>query len=299
MHAVIVFSAYILASCNAQNLVQLATELGATTFVNYVKAAGLEGTLSGPGPFTVLAPTNAAFVALPDAVKEQFMKDKDLLRQVLLFHVTNGRVYSSQLSNNMIVSSMASGLNIRVNIYQKMTSSSRLYPDTATTVVTTDGAQLVVFDKNATNGVIHVISHVMFPLPAGDVPVTVAHNSDLGVLLFAIVKADLIPDLSVAGPLTLFAPTDAALNKLPPGVLSDLFQNRTALTAVLKYHVVPGANYIAGLSSGPVKTLQGQTVNITVSANGVMINSANVINADITATNGVVHEIDTVLFPPN
>ncbi|XP_053377483.1 periostin-like [Mercenaria mercenaria] len=287
--ALVIFVLYA-ADCLAQskNIVELAEELGATTLVSYVKAAGLESALKGNGPFTVFGPTNAAFEALPAAVKDKLTKDKDLLKKVLEFHVASGKAYSSQLSNNMMVQSLDSTLSIRVNIYQKESKQ----------VVTVDGAEVVMVDQNATNGVIHVIDKVMFPLPSEDIPKTVAATPNLSTLLYAVAQGQLAGPLAGSGPFTLFAPNNAAFDKLPPGALSDLLSNQTALVAVLKYHVVVACDYSAGLSSGSVQTLEGKSVTIAVTADGVTVDNAKVVTADIPTSNGVIHEIDTVLLPP-
>jgi len=145
--------------------------------------------------------------------------------------------------------------------------------------------------------VIHVIDRVLYPLPTGNLPVTVANQPKLSTLLYAVAQAQLAGALSAPGPLTVFAPNNAAFDKLPAGTLSDLLSNQTALIAVLEYHVVSGAAYSEGLSSGMVKTLMGQSVNVAVSKAGVMVNNAKVVVADVSASNGVVHEIDHVLIP--
>ncbi|KAL4226721.1 hypothetical protein ACF0H5_014701 [Mactra antiquata] len=292
----------LLASCYGadNNIVQLAEQLGATTLVSFVKSAGLDGALSGPGPFTVFGPSNAAFDALPQDVKDELGRNKDLLQKVLKFHVTSGRAYSTDLSNDMLVQSLDDGLKIRVNIYNRQARSTFGLDQSLRqeTVVTVDGAKVIAVDQNATNGVIHVIDHVMFPLPEEDIPKTVAMTKQLSTLLYAVAQGQLAGPLAGSGPFTLFAPNNAAFDKLPPGALSDLLSNQTALVAVLKYHVVVATDYSAGLSSGRVQTLEGRSVNIVVTNDGVMVDNAKVVMADLPCTNGVIHEIDTVLLPP-
>ncbi len=110
---------------------------------------------------------------------------------------------------------------------------------------------------------------------------------------------DLVDDLSGPGPFTVFAPTDDAFAKLDPAVLDDLLNNNTAALAdILLYHVVSGAVMSTDLSDGmTADTLQGESLNVAISADGVMINDAMVVVADIEASNGVIHVIDTVLLP--
>ncbi|XP_052249888.1 transforming growth factor-beta-induced protein ig-h3-like isoform X2 [Dreissena polymorpha] len=273
----------------SKSVIQLAQDLGATTLVGFIKQAGLEGTLSGHGPFTVFAPNNAAFAALPNDVKAKLANDTDLLKQVLTFHVTSGRDYSTALSNDMLVASLNTPNKIRVNIYQ--TVDTQIY--------TVDGATIVTYDQNATNGVIHVIDKVMFPIPMGPITSVAALNPNFGTLIYCLQQGQLLETLSGAGPFTVFAPNNAAFDKLPPNALSDLLSNQTALVAVLKYHVIGATYFSQGLNEGDTPTLEGKSVHVTFGTDGLNINNAQIVTADVPATNGVVHEIDTVLFPPN
>jgi uncharacterized surface protein with fasciclin (FAS1) repeats len=128
--------------------------------------------------------------------------------------------------------------------------------------------------------------------------VDVAVSSDsFETLVTALKAADLVPALQGDGPFTVFAPTDEAFAKLPEGTLESLLADKEKLTAVLTYHVVPGqvmAADVAGLTSA--KTLQGGDLAISTEG-GVKINGANVVTTDVTASNGVIHVIDTVLIP--
>jgi uncharacterized surface protein with fasciclin (FAS1) repeats len=119
-------------------------------------------------------------------------------------------------------------------------------------------------------------------------------------LLAAVQAAGLVEVLQGAGPFTVFAPTDAAFAKLPAGTVEALLQDRDALTAVLTYHVVPGRiNAGAILEAGQANpaTVQGQRLNVRVENGAVLVDGARVITADIDASNGVIHVIDTVILP--
>jgi uncharacterized surface protein with fasciclin (FAS1) repeats len=117
-------------------------------------------------------------------------------------------------------------------------------------------------------------------------------------LLSAIDAAGLKETLSGAGPFTVFAPTDEAFAKIPKAQLDKLIKDKKKLAAVLTYHVVPGAVMAADVSAmATAKTVNGAEITINA-ANGVKINDATVISADIATTNGVIHVIDTVLMPP-
>jgi len=125
-----------------------------------------------------------------------------------------------------------------------------------------------------------------------------AGNEDFATLVSLVQAAGLVDALSGEGPLTVFAPTNDAFAAVPQVVVDFLLANPAVLTQVLTYHVVPGAVLSTELSSGEVATLQGATVDVKVSDMGVEINNASVVAADIVASNGVIHVIDTVILPP-
>ena len=120
-------------------------------------------------------------------------------------------------------------------------------------------------------------------------------------LVAAVQAADLVDALKGEGPFTVFAPTDEAFAALPAGTVESLLlpENKELLTSILLYHVVSGsvlAADVVGLDSAT--TLNGAAIDISVSDSGVMINNANVIQADVAASNGVIHIVDAVLLPP-
>ena len=133
-----------------------------------------------------------------------------------------------------------------------------------------------------------------------DIVDTAVANDDFNTPVTAVQAADLVETLKSEGPFTVFAPTDAAFAKLPEGTVEMLLlpENKDKLIAVLTYHVIPGA-VMSGDIAGQnleVVTVQGSTIAINAT-DGVMVNDANVIAADIETSNGVIHVIDTVLLP--
>ncbi|MDZ7694237.1 MAG: fasciclin domain-containing protein [Balneolaceae bacterium] len=127
-----------------------------------------------------------------------------------------------------------------------------------------------------------------------------AGTDNLSTLVTAIKAADLVETLNGDGPFTVFAPTNAAFAKLPDGTVESLLkpENKDQLTRILTYHVVPGKVMSGDLEDGmTAKTVQGDEIEISLGAN-VMINDATVESADIEASNGVVHLIDSVIMPP-
>jgi uncharacterized surface protein with fasciclin (FAS1) repeats len=252
-----------------------------------VIAAGLQGALSGPGPLTVFAPTDAAFAALPAGTVEALLADPTgALTQVLLYHATSGVALSTDLSDGMMVMTLQ-GEDVMVTINAEG--------------VFINDAQVTVADIIADNGVVHVIDAVLLPptAPTNTILDIVVNSADHNTLEAAVVAAGLQSALTGAGPLTVFAPTDAAFAALPAGTVEALLADPTgALTQVLLYHAVSGQALSTDLTDGMmITTIQGQDVTVTINANGVFINDAQVIVADIMADNGVVHVIDAVLVP--
>jgi uncharacterized surface protein with fasciclin (FAS1) repeats len=136
--------------------------------------------------------------------------------------------------------------------------------------------------------------------PASKTIVDVAAEAgSFTTLIQALEAADLVKVLSGEGPFTVFAPTDEAFAALPQGTLEELLQpeNREKLTRILTYHVVPGKVLSSDLKEGEVTTVEGSSVKISLS-DGVKVNDAKVTQADIEASNGVIHVIDKVILPP-
>ena len=134
----------------------------------------------------------------------------------------------------------------------------------------------------------------------GDIVDVASSNQDFSTLVAAVSAADLVGTLKGDGPFTVFAPTNEAFAALPPGTVDDLLlpENKDKLVSILTYHVVPGsypASQLVG-KRGTLTTAQGGTVSID-GRNGVKVDGANVITADVAASNGVIHVIDKVILP--
>jgi uncharacterized surface protein with fasciclin (FAS1) repeats len=278
-----------------------------TTLKTAIDACSLDGTLSGAGPFTLFAPTDAAFNALPQGTVVALLNDLPLLTNILLHHVVGDSVVSGMLTNGQIVTTLL-GTDVVVTI-----NTSGVY---------IDNAQVIVADVLADNGVVHVIDAVLLPNPGctdqtatnydstaivDDGSCTYATNTvydvvvtslDHNLLEIAIDTCGLDGALSGAGPLTLFAPTDAAFNALPTGTVAALLNDLPTLTNILLHHVVGDSVMSGMLSNGQVvTTLLGTDLTVTINSSGVYIDNAMVTVVDIIADNGVVHVIDAVLLP--
>ena len=133
--------------------------------------------------------------------------------------------------------------------------------------------------------------------PGTVVDVAVA-TEGFSTLVAAVTAADLAETLSGMGPFTVFAPTDDAFAALPAGVLDALLlpENKEVLVKILTYHVVPASVLAADVADGDDATVEGQTVKLST-ADGVTVNGAKVVIADVLASNGVIHAIDAVLVP--
>ncbi len=141
---------------------------------------------------------------------------------------------------------------------------------------------------------------------ASETPGTIAeiasNDSRFSTLVTALDSAGLVQTMQDGGPFTVFAPTNAAFNALPDGTVEDLLQpeNRERLTAILTYHVVEGAAMAADVQSmSSATTLEGSDVSISTSDGSVQVGGATVVQADVEASNGVIHAIDAVLMPPS
>ena len=255
------------------------------TLETAVLAAGLETALSGDGPFTVFAPTDDAFAALPAELLNALLNDpQGLLTNVLLYHVLAAEVLSTDLMDGMTATTLL-GADITVSINNDG--------------VFINDAQVTVADIQTDNGVVHVIDAVLIPPPPSVVEI-IASSPVHNILETAVLAAGLETALSGEGPFTVFAPTDFAFAALPDGTIDALLADpQGILTDILLYHVA-GANALStDLSDGQtITTLNGKDVTVTINSNGVFINDAQVVFADIVASNGVVHVIDAVLTPP-
>ena len=131
-----------------------------------------------------------------------------------------------------------------------------------------------------------------------DIVDTAIAAGSFNTLATALEAADLVDTLKGAGPFTVFAPTDAAFAKLPAGTVEGLLKDKAKLTSILTYHVVPGKVMAADVVKlDGAKTVNGQSVTIKVVDGKVMVDNATVSQADVAASNGVIHVIDTVLMP--
>lgn len=274
------------ASTSKPSVVETAIAAGQfKTLVQAVKAAGLVDALQGEGPFTIFAPTDAAFANLPKGTLTSLLEpaQKGTLANILTYHVIPGNLDAKHVASRGFLTSLNGQ---RVDI--KVDDSG----------VRVDGATVVQTDIHCSNGVIHVIDAVILPAKQNVVE-TAAAAGTFNTLIAAAKAAGLVPALTGDGPLTVFAPTDAAFAKLPKGTVESLLkeENRDQLAKILKFHVVAGRVYSDQVKKGSADTLAGLPVATQRAGATIHVGAAKVVAADLEASNGVIHVIDSVLLP--
>ncbi len=262
-----------------------------STLVAALQKADLVSTLEGSGPFTVFAPTNAAFNDLLSELGASSLDDltADQLEPILLYHVLSGNVMSGDLSNGY-VKTLSPGVG---------DNQADLLVNTDDGVTLNGSSSVTQADLEADNGVVHVIDEVLVPPTVVDMAI---NNPNFGSLVDAVLKAELADTLSSGdSEFTVFAPTDQAFEDLFTALeiagVEDL--NKEDLLPILTYHVVSGNVLSSDLSSGNVTTLNGKDIAVEVGSSVTINGNANVVSTDIQGTNGVVHVIDKVLLPEN
>lgn len=252
--------------------------------------ADLAGTLSGDGPFTVFAPTDAAVTALAQTLQitaEELLALPNLA-DILLYHVVSGQTLSSELSDGQSITTLQ-GSDVLVTVNQQG--------------VMINDAPVSTPDVMASNGVVHVIDAVLLPpaAPVSTVWDVIANSEDHTILEQAILAVGLDANLANAEALTVFAPTDAAFTEFMEDedlTIEDILGSE-GLLSILLYHAVAGTYLSSDLLDEMLLTsLEGEDIYVNVLDAEVILNeSASVVNANLLAENGVVHAIDYVLFP--
>jgi uncharacterized surface protein with fasciclin (FAS1) repeats len=305
-----------------------------STLVSAVTEAGLVDTLNGDGPFTIFAPTNDAFAAIPPADLDAVLADKDLLTSILTYHVIAG----AELSSADLV---AAGTETTVN-GEDLTFSD----DNGTLLV--NGVPSVCMDVHTANATVHIIGSVLMPegdapmdsapmdttmdttmgtdmgessmlAPSGpgcaavptdgdgsfegmaDDPAATAASANplLSTLVSAVTEAGLVDTLNGEGPFTIFAPTNDAFAAIPPADLEAVLADKDLLTSILTYHVVAGERLSSAdlIAAGTVTTVNGEDLTITDDDGTLVVNGVPSVCMDVPTANATVHIIGSVLMP--
>ena len=299
--------------CAGSSIVDLASQTESlSTLVSALQVTGLDATLSSPGAFTVLAPTNDAFDAFLTSINVASLDDipVDVLTNVLLNHVIIGEVQSSSLTNGYSSTQAVSGAS---------GTNMSIYINTDNGVTFNGVSSVTAADVVASNGIVHIVDGVI-GLPT--VVTFALADPNFGILVQALTRPDLtqsfvgllsIPAGSAPSPFTVFAPINSAfeslLTELGVNSLNDI--DEPTLSAVLSYHVIVGTNQVSTtLSDGMVFTTSldqavpgGGNITFNVGDNGEGIltdnngRTSNIIAVDVQADNGIIHAIDTVVLP--
>jgi transforming growth factor-beta-induced protein len=282
------------------NIVETAVNAGSfNTLVAAVQAAGLDATLSDPDTqFTVFAPTDAAFALINDATLGALLADTDALTAVLLQHVIAGAAVDSIGAFAANGTSVSTAGDVMQSIAIDAKNDSLKFA----------GVNVVTTDIKTTNGIIHVIDAVV--LGAVDLPdatmnvVEVAASADdFSTLVTTVLATGLETTLADAdSTFTVFAPTNEAFAALGDETIAALLADTDTLTDILLYHVVSGAGILSdgAFAAAGSKVATANTDEIAVSVNDgtLYVNNAMVADANILASNGVIHAIDRVILPP-
>ena len=277
----------------SKSIAEIAVAGGFNTLVAALSAADLVETLSGEGTFTVFAPTDDAFAALPEGMLEELLADPETLKQILLYHVV-GDVVMAETVVTLDEAETLEGSIVSIDVVDGN--------------VFLNDSQVTSTDIEASNGVVHVIDKVLVPgmqeAASNETPeesksiAEIAVAGGFNTLVAALSAADLVETLSGDGAFTVFAPTDDAFAALPEGMLEGLLADTESLTQILLYHVVGDvvmADTVVTLDEA--ETLEGSKVEIEVVDGKVFVNDSQVTTTDIEASNGVIHVIDKVLVP--
>ncbi len=285
------------------NIVELAS--GNPRFEELVKAvtkAGLADALSGDGPLTVFAPTNEAFKAFYAANGVNGVEDlsPEALTEVLTYHVAAAEVFAADLPDleNGEVSTLSGNAAFVSLVKRGPFRGAFINGDT----------KIIATDLEASNGVVHAINSVLEPPIGNIVETAIASAPEFTTLVAALQAAELDEVLTTDGPFTVFAPTNAAFEKLPKGTLEFLLkeENKDILANILLYHVVPARAYSADLFGvNELETaFDEEEIKVLITPGRAFVKDENDLSrnphieaTDITSTNGVVHVINQVLLP--
>jgi len=269
---------------------------GFTEFLALVDKAGLTKTFENTDNVTIFAPTNEAIQGLPETVKAE-LADKDVLAEVLSYHVTPGLVNSHRFHDNLRLTTLASNY-VRINTYQVSPFSSPSHSKTA------QCAPIRPSHLQACNARINVIGKVMLP-PPGNVLDVLALDSRFSKLVSLIKKSGLADKLQADGPYTIFAPNNEAFAALGQKTLDRLTSDQEELTAFISKHIFENALCCAGIQRSrwyyhpQVRVMSGDLVKLHRGDDHVTVGGVKVVTCDRTATNGVVLELGKVLLRQN
>ncbi|XP_064609862.1 protein sll1483-like [Liolophura sinensis] len=271
----------------AGNLVEELQKLNVSTLIQLATTAGLADTLTNGGPFTLLAPTDAAFGKLPEATLSSLQSDKAALTDVLKYHLIQGDIFSWDLLSGDRFTTL-NGRRVKVT--------------TSGTTTMFNGAKVLVHDNVASNGVIYLIDTVL-TVPEASIFQAISNRPELSTFVDALTRARLDTSLNATNiryPYTVFAPTNTAFSKLTTEQLNHILESRYLLLELVDYHIHLGQLHKGSLThNGRITTrYSGHYITVTITDGEPILNHvAHLSEADIEAENGLVHVIDHLLLP--
>ncbi|NVO66205.1 fasciclin domain-containing protein [Methanofollis tationis] len=257
-----------------------------TLMVTALNQTGLNETLSTGAAYTFFAPTDEAINAYSGDILNLLLRQPDMLKILLNYHIADG-TYSAADLEEMDTLQTLLGMYVAITVTEEG--------------IRVNEALITQSDITCTNGVVHVIDAALEPpgTPKYTIYQTLNRTGNFATLVTALDVTGLNETLNGTEVYTVFAPTDGAFNNLPEGTLDALLNDTAALNEILLYHVVDGFTTRNGLvDAGKMWTLQGKTLIITETDEGVMVNDARITIADLLCRNGLIHVIDAVLVPP-
>uniref|UniRef100_A0A6J0STJ4 Transforming growth factor-beta-induced protein ig-h3 n=1 Tax=Pogona vitticeps TaxID=103695 RepID=A0A6J0STJ4_9SAUR len=268
------------------NLYETLGVVGATTTQLYSFSSNLSAEITGPGSYTIFAPTNEAWASLPAETLDSLVSNVNIeLLNALRYHMVNKRLLTDELKHGITLPSMYQNIDLQIHHYPNG-------------IVTVNCARLLKADHHATNGVVHLIDKVI-STTTNNIMQIVEIEESLDTLRTAVVAAGLNNLLESEGQFTLLAPTNEAFAKIPQETLNRILGDPEALKDLLSNHILKSAMcaeaIIAGLS---METLEGNMLEVGCNGDELTLNGRPIIaNKDVIATNGVIHYVNELLIP--
>ncbi|CAG7823701.1 unnamed protein product, partial [Allacma fusca] len=258
-----------------------------TTFMTYLQQSGIS--LDQYSNATIFAPTNEAFESLTQEIE----RDPQKLKKILKYHIATPGTESCYFTDEQKLSTDLRGASIRINMYSDL-------PVGTGSEVTAQCGRLTKLNDMACNGIIHTVDRVLSPADI-DIAQVLRTRTDFSVLNRLVSQNGFIDKLREDGPMTLFAPTDAAFYALPRADFDELLTPGKAAEKLVKSHIMSGTLCCAGIFPKQwyypkrVETLSGYRVPVSRDSKGeVSFGTATITTCDLTASNGVVHIVDSL-----
>ncbi len=282
-----------------------------STLVTAVTEAGLVDTLNGAGPFTIFAPVNDAFAAIPADQLDAILADKDLLTSILTYHVVAGTYDAAALGtagsletvNGAELTFGADGTMVndaKVICSNVVTANATVHIIDSVLTPPADEAASMLDPSGPACSAVPADGAGSFDGMAQDPAATAASNNPLlSTLVTAVTEAGLVDTLNGEGPFTIFAPVNDAFAAIPADQLTAILADKDLLTSILTYHVIAGEKMSSAdlIAAGTVATVNGEELTVTSDGGALMVNGAASLCMDVPTANATVHLIDMVLVP--